>query len=96
MKSVCCRPDSHDILDIKNILDVETDITFSQIVERFVTFYGGWDKMSMDAQMYLTKRFNAMPPDMVDMVWDMLPPSLRAGAEDKYEVCSKYYREVLL
>ena len=25
--------------------------------------------MSMDAQMYLTKRFNAMPPDMVDMVW---------------------------
>lgn len=40
MKSVCCRPDSHDILDIKNILDVETDITFSQIVERFVTFYG--------------------------------------------------------
>lgn len=55
--------------------------------------------MSMDAQMYLTKRFNAMPPDMVDMVdmvWDMLPPSLRAEAEDKYEVCSKYYREVLL
>lgn len=39
-ESVCCRPDSHDILDIKNILDVETDITFSQIVERFVTFYG--------------------------------------------------------
>lgn len=49
--------------------------------------------MSMDAQMYLTKRFNAMPPDMV---WDMLPPSLRVGVEDKYEVCSKYYREVLL
>lgn len=49
--------------------------------------------MSMDAQMYLTKRFNAMPPDMVDMVWDMLPPSLRVGVEDKYEVCSKYYRE---
>lgn len=96
MKSVCCRPDSHDILDIKNILDVETDITFSQIVERFVMFYGGWDKMSMDAQMYLTKRFNAMPPDMVDMVWDMLPPSLRVEVEDKYEVCSKYYREVLL
>lgn len=42
--------------------------------------------MSMDAQMYLTKRFNAMPPDMVDMVWDMLPPSLRVGVEDKYEV----------
>lgn len=40
--------------------------------------------MSIDAQMYLTKRFNTMPPDMVDMVWDMLPPSLRA--EDKYEV----------
>ena len=36
--------------------------------------------------MYLTKRFNAMPPDMVDMVWDMLPPSLRVGVEDKYEV----------
>lgn len=36
--------------------------------------------------MYLTKRFNAMPPDMVDMVWDMLPPSLKAGVEDKYEV----------
>lgn len=52
--------------------------------------------MSMDAQMYLTKRFNAMPPDMVDMVWDMLPPSLRVGVEDKYEVCLKYYREVLL
>lgn len=32
--------------------------------------------------MYLTKRFNAMPPDMVDM----LPPSLRVGVEDKYEV----------
>ena len=42
--------------------------------------------MSIDAQMYLTKRFNTMPPDMVDMVWDMLPPSLRAEAEDKYEV----------
>ena len=47
--------------------------------------------MSMDAQMYLTKRFNAMPPYMVDMVWDMLPPSLRVGVEDRYEVCSKYY-----
>lgn len=23
----------------------------------------------------------------------MLPPSLRVGVEDKYEVCSKYYRE---
>lgn len=52
--------------------------------------------MSIDAQMYLTKRFNTMPPDMVNMVWDRLPPSLRAEAEDKYEVCSKYYREVLL
>lgn len=93
MKSVCCRPDSHDILDIKNILDAEPEITFKQIVDRFLEFYSGWDKMSMDAQMYLTKRFNAMPPDMVDMIWEMLPNAIKNSGEDKYDICSKFYNE---
>lgn len=39
--------------------------------------------------MYLTKRFDTMPPDM----WDMLPPSVKVGVKNKYEVCSKYYYE---
>lgn len=96
MKSVCCRPDSHDILDIEELLNAESNISFEDIVNRFLTLYGDWDKMKMDAQLYLTGRFNAMPPDMVDMIWDMLPPALKETDErSRYEVCSEYYKHFL-
>lgn len=96
MKSVCCRPDSHDIPDIEELLNAEPSISFEDIVNRFLTLYGDWDKMKMDAQLYLTGRFNAMPPDMVDMIWDMLPPALKGTDErSRYEICSEYYKHFL-
>lgn len=95
MKCVSCRPDSHDITDIAQLLDAETDISFTDIIDRFLSLYGDWDRMCMDAQMYLTKRFNAMPPDMVDMVWEMLPSSLRNSTRSKYEICNEYYKYLI-
>lgn len=96
MKSVCCRPDSHDIPDIEELLNAEPSISFEDIVNRFLTLYGDWDKMKMDAQLYLTGRFNAMPPDMVDMIWDMLPPALKETDErSRYEICREYYKHFL-
>lgn len=95
MKAVCCRPDSHDIPDIEELLNAEPNITFNDIVERFIALYGDWDKMKMDAQMYLTGRFNAMPPDMVDMIWEMLPPALKETDErSRYEICSEFYKQL--
>lgn len=94
MKSVCCRPDSHDLLDIASILDEKPDITFTDIVDRFIKLYGDWSKMSMDAQMYLVKRYDAMPPDMVDMIWDMLPPAIKRSSTDKYATCSEFYKTI--
>lgn len=96
MKSVCCRHDSHDIPDIEELLNAEPNISFTDIVDRFISLYGDWDKMKMDAQLYLTGRFNAMPPDMVEMIWEMLPPALKETDErPRYEICSEYYKQFL-
>lgn len=95
MKSVCCRPDSHDITDIEELLKAEPQITFNDIMDRFMALYDDWGKMKADAQMYLTSRFNAMPPDMIDMVWEMLPPAIRAGyTGNKYSVCNEMYQRL--
>lgn len=95
MKSVCCRPDSHDIPDIANLLDAEPQITFEDIVTRFMALYGDWDKMKADAQMYLTARYQAMPPDLVDMIFEMLPENVKHNTkpEDMYKVCNEMYKQ---
>lgn len=97
MKSVSCRPDSHDMSDIVNLLDVNFDITFSDIRGRFASLYGDWSKMKADAQMYLCDRFKAMPPDMVDTMIEYLPPSVRNTLEGEalYEACQEVYRRML-
>ena len=90
MKSVCCRPDSHDLLDIASILDEDSSITYDDICERFVDLYGDWSKMSVDAQIYLQGRFQCyVTPDM----FDLLPPSMLAKAEtfvEKMELCRRF------
>lgn len=90
MKSVCCRPDSHDLLDIASILDEDSSITYDCICERFVDLYGDWSKMSVDAQIYLQGRFQCyVTPDM----FDLLPPSMLAKAEtfeEKMELCRRF------
>lgn len=90
MKSVCCRPDSHDLLDIASILDEDSSITYDGICERFVDLYGDWSKMSVDAQIYLQGRFQCyVTPDM----FDLLPPSMLAKAEtfaEKMELCRRF------
>ena len=47
MKSVSCRPGSHDLADIDNILNSEPNITYTDICERFVALYEDWSKMSV-------------------------------------------------
>lgn len=94
MKSVCCRPDSHDISDIANLLDAEPEITFEGIVERFMALYHDWDKMKADAQMYLTTRYKSMPPDLVDMMFAMLPMEVQRNTppDERYAVCNDAYK----
>lgn len=95
MKSVSCRPESHDLMDIKGIVETHPEIKFSSIVERFNTLYGDWSNMAVDAQMFLTSKYEAMPPDMVDIIWDMLPPEMVQGREfEKYQICESYYKSL--
>lgn len=97
MKSVSCRPDSHDMEDIVNLLDVNESVTFKDIRERFISLYGDWSQMKADAQMYLCNRFKAMPPDMIDTIAEYLPPSVRStlNGEALYEACQEVYRRML-
>lgn len=97
MKCVSCRPDSHDMEDIVHLLDINSCLEFSDVRKRFMTLYGDWSLMCADAQLYLTKRFNAMPPDMVDTVKEYLPPAIRdtLTGEDLYEACQNVYRSLL-
>lgn len=97
MKSVSCRPDSHDMEDIVNLLDVNESVTFKDIRERFISLYGDWSQMKADAQMYLCNRFKAMPPDMIDTIAEYLPPSVCStlNGEALYEACQEVYRRML-
>lgn len=97
MKSVSCRPDSHDMEDIVNLLDVNESVTFKDIRERFISLYGDWSQMKADAQMYLCNRFKAMPPDMIDTIAEYLPPSVCStlNGEALYEACQEVYRRIL-
>lgn len=97
MKSVSCRPDSHDMEDIVNLLDVNESVTFKDIRERFISLYGDWSQMKADAQMYLCNRFKAMPPDMIDTIAEYLPPSVRSTLNEEalYEACQEVYRRML-
>ncbi|MCM1440880.1 MAG: nucleotidyltransferase [Roseburia sp.] len=94
MKSVACRPDSHDMEDIVNLLDNDASITFADIRERFQYLYGDWSLMKIDAQMYLSRRFNAMPPDMYEFMLEQLPPAVKYGksSEELYTLCEEAYR----
>lgn len=96
MKCVSCRLDSHDMEDIANLLDVHTEFTFEDIMNRFIYLFNDWSMMKMDAQMYLTDRFKSMPPDMVDFFKDMLPPSSVQGLDGKelYAVCNQMYQRL--
>jgi predicted nucleotidyltransferase len=96
MKCVSCRLDSHDMEDIKNILDTHPEIKFKDISKRFVYLFGDWSAMKADAQLYLTSRFNMPSPDMVEYLKGMLPPSVVRGAtEDEiYDRCCDVYRSM--
>lgn len=94
MKAVSCRPGSHDLADIDNILTSEPNISYTDVCERFIALYGDWSKMSVDAQMYLQGRFSTnLTPDLVDYVLSQLPPSKVAECatlSEKMQLCEKY------
>lgn len=94
MKAVCCRPGSHDMFDIKNILDERPEITYDDIYKRFIALYGDLSKMKPDAQMMICDRFKRIPPDVVDYIYELLPPFMQrsiTSEEEKYKVCYEQY-----
>lgn len=97
MKSVSCRPDSHDMNDIVQLLCSDPNITFTDIRKRFMALYGDWALMKVDAQMYLTKKFNAMPPDMYETMLEYIPPYQRETltGDELYAACEEAYRGML-
>lgn len=95
----------------KESIDVYLDKLADKILEKFgpeasieIVVVGGaaiainytFRESTMDIDTF--SRASAYLDDLVaDVAKECsLPPSLRVGVEDKYEVCSKYYREVLL